>query len=144
MQDGYTHIRSQRLAVRRLLLRVLGVLVRGAEVNLAGVHRGALRGGARSSRGGGREEGRCDGDGAMGCSCHYWLAGSSVLSREAATLCTPTEVVDGVCCPKPELQLSLSPGPVCTSRRKTSSLAQPQLWLCCDGDDAIDGAQLLV
>ena len=74
MQDGYTHIRSQRLPARRLLLRVLGVLVRGAEVNLAGVHRGALRRGARSSRGGGREEGRCDGDdGAMG-SCHYWLA----------------------------------------------------------------------
>ena len=97
MQDGYTHIRSQRLPARRLLLRVLGVLVRGAEVNLAGVHRGALRGGARSSRGGGREEGRCDGDGAMGS--YHFLAGwrSSVLSSGVATLCAPAEAVDGVC-----------------------------------------------
>ena len=74
-----THIRSQRLPARRLLLRVLGVLVRGAEVDLAGVHRGALCRGVSRRRG--REEGRCDGDdGAMGS--YHFLAGwrSSVLS----------------------------------------------------------------
>ena len=93
--DSTTHIRSQRLPARRLLLRVLGVLVRGAEVDIAGVHRVALRRGASH---GGREEGRCDGDdGAMGS--YHFLAGwrSSVLSRGAATLCAPAEAVDGVC-----------------------------------------------
>ena len=92
--DSTTHIRSQRLPARWLLLRVLGVLVRGAEVDLAGVHRVALRRGASH----GREEGRCDGDdGAMGT--YHFLAGwrSSVLSCGAATLCAPAEAVDGVC-----------------------------------------------